>query len=127
MIANDGDDAPSECISKEMPSKHHARQLQITDVDVHLGQTARAQLTAFVSMVTSKVFPALLHATWVDNGAYSKHTSREYFQGLPFPLSWTQPRFTRRAIVTMLRHIPEVRARTLPRGDAQPCIVVYPI
>jgi len=91
---------------------------KVYDLDASLGPGAQAQCTAFISMVTAKVFPAVMHAMWVDADAFRAHTSKEYFSGLPFPSSWTQPKATRAQVLQLFQHVPEVRGR--PAEDPPP-------
>ena len=82
---------------------------KVVDLDAHLTARDRGVCDALHALVSAKLVPAVLHATWVDRTAFAKHTSKEYFAALPFPLNWTQPRATRGAICAMLRTLPAVR------------------
>ena len=49
------------------------------DLDASLSTTARGLRDGYLALLLHKVYPALLHAMWVDQAAYRSHTGPTLF------------------------------------------------
>ncbi|XP_068740405.1 metaxin-1-like isoform X1 [Montipora capricornis] len=61
------------------------------NADYHLNAKQGADTLAFVSMVHSKLYPAISYTFWMDESNYTKLTRPWYAKRLPFPLNYFVP------------------------------------
>lgn len=76
------------------PLAHHS-------LDSALSAAQRAQAGAFAALLTTKLQPALLHATWVAQHSFTRFTRVSFGRDLPFPLSFLVPWGIRRSLMQL--------------------------
>lgn len=68
-------------------------------LDGVLSAAHRAQADAFAALLTARLQPATLYATWVASHGFRKYTRVAYGRDLPLPLSYIVPWGIRRAVL----------------------------
>jgi metaxin len=81
---------------------NHLKDRFTTNLDSHLSPAALADSLSFITLLESKLIPALLYTTWCEDEAYSKLTRIAMGASLPFPLSRWLPFSTRKEVRTQL-------------------------
>jgi metaxin len=81
---------------------NHLQSRLSSNLDAHLSPAARADSFSFITLLETKLIPALLLTTWCEDEAYSKLTRKAMGNGLPFPLSRWLPFATRKEVCAQL-------------------------
>jgi metaxin len=81
---------------------NHLQRRLTSNLDSHLSPAARADSLSFITLLETKLIPALLYTTWCEDEAYSKLTRIAMATGLPFPLTYWLPFSTRKGMRAQL-------------------------
>lgn len=82
---------------------NHLQHTRITaNLDSHLSPAALADSLSFITLLETKVIPALLYTTWCEDEAYSRLTRPAMGMNLPFPLSRWLPYSARKGVRAQL-------------------------